>query len=122
MLGHRPLDIPAKASSLAMEKNFQVRGYMIGAAEEQTRPPRLVRVAVVQNAIVRSTSDPVKDQVRIGCNRTVKEVVLAFHMVMHNCSAATGVNVVLWYIQLLSFLWIQYLMTIYLKKLQGDIL
>lgn len=59
----RPLDIPSKASSLAKEKNFEVKMYKIAAADEQTRPPRLVKIAVVQNAIVRPTTDPIKDQV-----------------------------------------------------------
>ena len=51
------------ASSLAQEKGFEIKAYSIEAAKEQTRPPRLIRVAVVQNAIVRPTTDPVKEQV-----------------------------------------------------------
>lgn len=59
----RVLDIPAEAQSLADDKNFEIKMYGIGAAKEQTRPPRLVKVAVVQNAIVLPTTAPVKDQV-----------------------------------------------------------
>ena len=58
------LELPSEALVLADEKGFDVKGYSIGAAKEQTRPPRLVRVAVVQNSIVLPTTDPVKDQVR----------------------------------------------------------
>ena len=55
--------MPAGAQKLADEKNFEIKIYRIGAACEQVRPPRLVRVAVVQNGIVRPTTDPVKEQV-----------------------------------------------------------
>ena len=57
------IDVPGEAQSLADDKNFEVKVYGILAATEQTRPPRIVRVAVVQNAIVRPTSEPVKDQI-----------------------------------------------------------
>ena len=57
------MEVPSEAQKLADEKDFEIKMYRIGAAEEQLRPPRLVRVAVVQNAIVRPTTDPVKEQV-----------------------------------------------------------
>ena len=59
----RPLEIPADARKLADEKNFEVKGYRFGAAPEQSRPPRTVRIALVQNAIVRPTTDPIEEQV-----------------------------------------------------------
>ena len=59
----RPLEIPADAQKLADEKNFEVKGYRVGAAPEQCRPPRRVRIALVQNAIVRPTTDPIEEQV-----------------------------------------------------------
>ena len=60
----RVLELPSEACSLAQEKDFEIKAYGIGAAKEQTNPPRLVRVAVVQNVILRPTTDPIKDQVR----------------------------------------------------------
>ena len=66
----RSLEVPASAQKLADEKNFEIKMYRIGAASEQVRPPRLVRVAVVQNGIVRPTTDPVKEQVRYTCTCT----------------------------------------------------
>lgn len=60
----RVLEVPSEASSLAQERDFEIKAYGIGAAKEQTNPPRLVRVALVQNAIIRPTTDPIKDQVR----------------------------------------------------------
>ena len=62
----RAMEVPAEAQKLADEKDFEIKMYRIGAGAEQLRPPRLVRVAVVQNSIVRPTTDPVKDQVG-GC-------------------------------------------------------
>ena len=59
----RALEIPADAQKLADEKNFEVKGYRVGAAPEQSRPPRRVRIALVQNAIVRPTTDPIEEQV-----------------------------------------------------------
>lgn len=58
------LPIPEEALKLGEDKDFEVKAYKITAAQEQTRAPRLVRVAVVQNHIVRPTTDPVAEQVR----------------------------------------------------------
>lgn len=63
---HRKLEIPDEVTALATEKDFEVKLFGIGASPEQTRPPRKVRVAVVQNSIVRPTTDPIKDQVSPG--------------------------------------------------------
>ena len=50
---------------MADGKDFEVKIFGIGASPEQTRPPRRVKIAVVQNAIVLPTTDPVSDQVRV---------------------------------------------------------
>lgn len=60
----RSIEVPNEAQKIADEKNFEIKIYRIGASSEQVRPPRLVRVAVIQNSIVRPTTDPVKEQVR----------------------------------------------------------
>lgn len=57
------LKVPAEALAIADEKDFEVKVCGIGASPEQTRPPRKVKVAVVQNAIVKPTTDPIKDQI-----------------------------------------------------------
>ena len=57
------LDTPAEAQRLAEEKNFELKAFSFGAAKEQTRAPRLVRIGLVQNKIVRPTSDPILEQV-----------------------------------------------------------
>ena len=66
----RPLEIPADAQKLADAKNFEVKGYRVGAAPEQSRPPRRVRIALVQNAIVRPTTDPIEEQVCAGLSQS----------------------------------------------------
>lgn len=57
------LEIPEEALQLAKEQNFELKAYRFGAAKEQLRAPRIVRIAVVQNAIVKPTTAPVADQV-----------------------------------------------------------
>lgn len=83
------LDLPAEARSLAEEKDFEIKAYGIGAAQEQTRPPRLVKIAVVQNAIVRPTSDPVKDQVLCNIDSVSAYMILcisySFAVAIQNC-------------------------------------
>ena len=59
----RALDLPEEAVKLASETNFELKGYKFSAAMEDTRVPRIVRIAVVQTAIVKSTTAPVTEQV-----------------------------------------------------------
>ena len=59
------MEVPSDAQKIADEKNFEIKMFRIGASSEQLRPPRLVRVAVIQNSIVRPSTDPVKEQVKL---------------------------------------------------------
>ena len=62
--------------------------YRIGAAAEQIRPPRLVRVAVVQNAVVRPTTDPVKEQVNYSTAQVFIEEMMHvnyLYLILHPC-------------------------------------
>ena len=61
---HRPLEVPVEARKLAEEKKFELKAFAFGAAKEQTRAPRPVRIGLVQNQIVRPTSDPILEQVK----------------------------------------------------------
>lgn len=47
----------------ASERDFELQGYVFEAAPEQLRPPRIVRVGLIQNKIVLPTDAPVLDQV-----------------------------------------------------------
>jgi hypothetical protein len=56
---HRPLELPKFEKGV----NCELKGYRMGGAiEEQLRPPRIVRVAIVQNSIVLPTTDPLREQ------------------------------------------------------------
>ena len=84
----RPADvlpIPEEALKLGEDKDFEVKAYKITAAQEQTRAPRLVRVAVVQNHIVRPTTDPVVEQ-RAAIHARIQDITHAAHL--------CGVNVI----------------------------
>lgn len=47
----------------ACERNFELKGCKFDAAQEQLRPPRRVRVGLIQHHIVLPTDAPVLDQV-----------------------------------------------------------
>ncbi|MFT4628097.1 MAG: beta-ureidopropionase [Myxococcota bacterium] len=64
-----PLDIPAEVQALAEAGNFDVALHKFHAAPEQRRKPRIVRVGVIQNQIVASTSDSVEDQYQALADR-----------------------------------------------------
>lgn len=63
-LCRRKLDLPPCAVSAASERDFELKGFMFDAAQEQLRPPRRVRVGLIQNRIVLPTDAPILDQVR----------------------------------------------------------
>ena len=56
--------IPTEAQKLADEKDFEIKAFRFTAAKEQTRPPHIVKIALVQNSIQRPTTDPIEEQVR----------------------------------------------------------
>ena len=57
------MKLPEEAVRLAGEGNFELKGYVFTAAKEETRAPRIVRFAVVQNQIIKPTSAPLIEQV-----------------------------------------------------------
>ncbi len=59
---NRKLEFSSEAVELASNAKFELAGYKFEAAPEDTRPPRVVRVGLVQNTIVRSTSEDVLSQ------------------------------------------------------------
>ena len=66
ILNYRVLDLPTNAVEEAGAGNFELKGYQFTAAKEETRSPRIVRIAVVQNEIVKPTTAPIIEQVRIA--------------------------------------------------------
>ncbi|BFZ18631.1 hypothetical protein BsWGS_21670 [Bradybaena similaris] len=81
----RSLDLPDAATSLAHRQNFELKGYVFNAAPENTRAPRVVRIAGIQNKIVLPTTEPVIEQ-RAALFQRITEMI--------NCAADCGVNVV----------------------------
>jgi beta-ureidopropionase len=74
LYGNMPEELPidSRAASLAEENDFDVAGYRFASTEEQRRPPRIVRVGVIQTQIVESTSAPIEKQFQALCQRTEK--------------------------------------------------
>lgn len=60
----RKLNLPQSAIDAAVEQDFDLKGYVFEASPEQLRPPRTVRVGLIQNKIVLPTDAPVLEQVR----------------------------------------------------------
>lgn len=56
------LALSAEAVKLAAESNFDIQGYSFRAAPEQIRPPRHVRIALIQNSIQLPTTSPFTEQ------------------------------------------------------------
>lgn len=56
------MELPASAVALAVDNDFEIKGYRISAQTEQIRKPRIVRVGAVQNSIVLPTTAPVDKQ------------------------------------------------------------
>ncbi|XP_077966114.1 beta-ureidopropionase-like [Styela clava] len=80
------LEIPASAVSSANENEFEIAGYEIpSVGMEQGRPPRRVRIGLIQNKIVKPTDAPIKEQVTALHDRISLMIKAA-----HDC----GVNIV----------------------------
>lgn len=60
---HRPLELPSDVRDVASKHDFEVKAFQIGAAKEQMRPPKIVRIGLIQNKIVLPTSAPLQEQV-----------------------------------------------------------
>ena len=79
------LSIPPAVAEYAKSKNFQIVRAAAGASREQTRPPRLVRIGLIQNRIVLPTTAPVAEQWAAIRDRCIEMVEAA---------AMLGVNIV----------------------------
>ncbi|CAH2108395.1 unnamed protein product [Euphydryas editha] len=58
------LEVPIKESSIAVAKdnNFDIAAYAFPAKKESTRPPRIVKVGIIQHSIVVPTDRPINEQ------------------------------------------------------------
>jgi beta-ureidopropionase len=78
------LDVPEAAAKLAASGNFEVRLWKTACPAMQTRPARLVRIGVIQNAVVEPTTAPIEKQYR-AIEARVEQLI--------DAAAAMGCNV-----------------------------
>ena len=78
------LNLGQEAKQLAEDGEFQLSGFSFNAAKESTRPPKIVRVGLIQNKIVNPTTDDVKVQKHAIFQRIEKII---------DAAGASGVNV-----------------------------
>ncbi|CAH2295421.1 beta-ureidopropionase isoform X1 [Pelobates cultripes] len=57
------LDLPDVAVNAASQGQFELKGFILEAATEQLRRPRIVRVGLIQNKIQTATTEPVVEQI-----------------------------------------------------------
>ncbi|KAK3750642.1 hypothetical protein QZH41_012832, partial [Actinostola sp. cb2023] len=81
----RKLLLPDNATTFAEYNGFQLAGYKIGAAQEQLRASRNVRIGAVQNKIVLPTNVPIAKQ-REALHARIKDMV--------DTAAFCGVNII----------------------------
>ncbi|KAG7263007.1 hypothetical protein CRUP_016524 [Coryphaenoides rupestris] len=55
----KKLELPECAVSAASERDFELQGHMFQCATEQLRPPRRIRVGLIQNHTVLPTDSPI---------------------------------------------------------------
>ena len=58
----QPLQLPAALVARAAQEGYDLQGHKFRAAPEQLRPPRLTRLALIQNGIVAPTDAPYAEQ------------------------------------------------------------
>jgi len=59
----RALDIGEECARSAGDAGYEVAGWVIDAQHEETRPPRKVTIALIQNKIVLPTDAPISEQI-----------------------------------------------------------
>lgn len=74
-----------EAQDHALANNFELKGYVFEGKPEELRPRAVTRVGIIQNAIVRPTSDPLAVQ-RDALFERIKTII--------NGAALCGVNVI----------------------------
>ena len=51
----------------AAEGDFDLKAFSFSAAPEQMRPPRVIRLGLIQNKSVLATTEPYADQAKVWC-------------------------------------------------------
>lgn len=77
---HLPtLELPALATDLAKQHDFELAGYVFDAQPETERAPRVVRIGSIQNKIILPTSAPVTEQ-RNALLKRISEIIEVAHL------------------------------------------
>ena len=79
------MEFPREALDSALELDVELKGYQIGADTEELRPPRKVRVGLIQNHIVLPTSESVGAQ-RDALLKRIGDIIAVAHL--------CGVNII----------------------------
>ena len=66
------------AAARAASSNFDLQQYRFIAAAEQLRPPRVIRVGLIQHSIVLPTTDPYDDQRQVRSSTTLLTLTFPF--------------------------------------------
>ena len=61
----QPLDVDSQAVFAAQQQDFDLKAFAFKAAPEQMRPPRVVRIGLLQNKVVLPTTAPYLEQARV---------------------------------------------------------
>lgn len=78
------LELPEESLTAAEEGHFDLQGYRFKAGQDQLRPPRPVRIGLVQNSIVLPTDAPYAEQ-RSAIHASISQMV--------DAAGAAGVQV-----------------------------
>ncbi|XP_021774035.1 beta-ureidopropionase-like [Chenopodium quinoa] len=79
-----PVTLPAAATNLSNDHDFDLQAYCFQAQKESLREPRIVRVGLIQNSIALPTTEPFLDQ-RRAIFQKLKLIIEA--------AGASGVNI-----------------------------
>jgi hypothetical protein len=60
------LELPKALQEVAEQQAFDLQAYRFGAAAEQFRAPRLVKIGLIQNAVVKPTTAPFVEQRQVS--------------------------------------------------------
>lgn len=73
------MNLPASAVESASSLNLELKGFTFSAEQEGLRPPRRVRVGLIQNSIVLPTTDPVSAQRDALLEKIGRIIEVAYH-------------------------------------------
>eukprot|EP01119_Soliformovum_irregulare_P025732 TRINITY_DN960_c0_g1_i4.p1 TRINITY_DN960_c0_g1~~TRINITY_DN960_c0_g1_i4.p1 ORF type:complete len:416 (+),score=107.15 TRINITY_DN960_c0_g1_i4:1176-2423(+) len=80
-----PIELSSDLAQSAAKGNFEIKQFRLSANPEQLRPPRIVKVGLIQNAIVKPTNAPIQEQYQALQDR-VEELL--------DAAGKAGVNIV----------------------------